>query len=358
MVPRLAPLALAAFLLLSGCAGKSPEADAGLDGSGDEPGGGQGSGSEAGTVTSIAAPTWSVGQWWEWQTRFGDGAADDTFCSIVTATGSGYTLATEKDGMAKEDAAFNHPLLGSIRQGDLAFDAWADAAWSVLDFPLTDGKTYTKTIPNIAWDVFLPSDTVDVRFAATFLEGDGAQQVGLRGTNGEHLLVDAVYDSGTGWFSRLDFYDVDPGQEALEVGWTAVATGTNYTGPYFHATAEPLLVWFDGLGFDDDPTQGGQPFANPNPYATFTVAGGENHRLYGALVAEAVAGGRAVVLIGPDHQARHVEVVDPVADGDGMVLWLDEPALAGQWHIASAGAGGFSGGFAELYEVVLTESQM
>jgi hypothetical protein len=354
---RRALLAALTVLLLSGCAGKDApaqaapaEAAAGLDAVT----------TDAGGRVSLDAPTWAVGQWWEWETSFGTATRDDTFCSIVLGLqGGSYAVATEKAGMAKEEAAFTHPLLGTVGAGDLAMDGWGEAPWSLLSFPLTDGKTWTATMPNIAWDI-VDGETVDLAMGARIpAPAAGELPVALiEGRVGDALLVTATYDPATGWFRDLRFFDTDAGEEGLEVGFHAKSAGLNYTGPIFQATAAPLLDWFDGSGFDDVPTSGGQPFADPHPYTDFTMEGGDGHLLFGVLLAETVAGGRTVVLTDPGNEARHFEATDTALEGGSNLLWLDEPAIAGMWRVASAGAGGFSAAFGALYEVVLTEGTL
>lgn len=343
-------LALPLFLaVLAGCADDSddPLAEAGAD--------------DAGPIvldaTSIAAPTWQVGQWWEWETTFQGGPQPETFCSIVLSAGASHVLVTEKDGMAKEAAAFGHPLLAPVGAGDLAFGGWGDAPWAILSFPLTDGKTWTSTIPNIAWDVFLPSDTVDVAFTATFGEAAPGQQpvVAIKGIAQELTVLDAEYDPATGWFRSLTFYDVDPGQDPLEVKWSAKSAGMDYTGPTFQATAEPLLAFGDRVGFSDFPTEGGQPYTQPPaPYHTFTMAEGQH--LYGFIEMAAFAGARGLVLVDPANGQRNVYAAG-APEGESF-LALDEPGQAGEWKLMTAGAGGFSGAFAQVYAVQLTEGAM
>lgn len=344
--------ALAAALLLSGCAGKdgSPAADAlGMAGDGGD--------DATGPVTSIPAPQWQAGQWWEWETTFADGTRPETFCSIVLSTGSDSVLVTERDGMAKEAAAFGHPLLAPVRASDLAMGGWGDAPWSLLWFPLTDGKAWTSSIPNIAWDVFYPATAVDAELTATFGQAEEGQApvVSIVGMVQELKVLDAEYDPATGWFRSLTFYDVDPGQDPLEVTWRAKSAGLGYTGPYFQAQAELLLGFDDRVGFSDVPTEGGQPYTDaPEPYHTFTM--GEGTTLYGFVGAESVAGARSLVLVEPD--SNHRLVAAPGAPEGEQFLFLDEPGKAGEWRLATAGAGGFSGAFAELHEVALSEGAM
>jgi hypothetical protein len=355
MARRLALVALA-VLLLSGCSAKAPAeaAGAGADGA-------MSPDAAAMAPASFAAPVWKVGQWWEWQTTFGTATRDETFCSIVVGVdGGSYAVATERDGMAKEEAAFSHPLLGSIGKSDLAMSGWGDDPWSLLSFPLTDGKTWTATMPNIAWDS-VDGPTVDLAMTARFsvpTPGE-AVTVSVEGKVGDATLAAGIYDPSTGWFRDLSFFDNDPGQEGVEVAFHAKSTGTNYTGPIVQATATPILSWSDGSGFDDVPTSGGQPFVNPNPYSDFAVQGGDGHLLYGVLVAETVVGARAVVLTDPNGQERHFEAHAASTDSSGSsFLWLDEPAIAGTWRVGSAGAGGYSAAYGQLYEVVVTESAL
>src|SRR5688500_1053997 len=140
MVPR-ALVALVSMLLLAGCTGGDgggkDDAAAGDDILGD---------GMVPTVTSnssVQAPTWQAGQWWEWETTFGTEVADYTFCSIVLTGGDGERfLVTENEDMAKGEAAFGHPLLGQILS-DLTMVGWGHGGFNVLSFPLEDGKTWT-----------------------------------------------------------------------------------------------------------------------------------------------------------------------------------------------------------------------
>src|SRR5690349_6565588 len=100
---RPAAVLLVVSFLLAGCAGKPSTSVA------DEA---EDSGSQASmevlkldASSSVPAPTWAVGQWWEWEASFGDTVTDGTFCTIVTAVDATYEVATENEAMAKEAAA-------------------------------------------------------------------------------------------------------------------------------------------------------------------------------------------------------------------------------------------------------------
>jgi hypothetical protein len=334
--------------MLAGCAGSQNPGDAGADDPmGDDTGGGPGLATLDAT-SSVPAPTWAVGQWWEWEVFFDDVTREDTFCSIVVSQSGGTSLlATEKDWASKEEAAFDQPLLGPASASDLSTEGWGGQL-RLLSFPLTDGKTWTATMPNIAWDVLLPSETAEIAMTARF--DDALQGFRITGTAGGGTILEATYLPSTGWFGELVFHDIDPGQEAIEVGFRAKSTGLNYTGPYFMHEARLLLSVEDLVGFSDVPTEGGQPFTQPpQPAHAFTMADGS---LYGIIVAEAVAGGRAVVLTPPQGDSRHIEAVG--APEGGVAQFYDEPGMAGEWRVTTTGAGGFSGAFIELYELTET----
>ena len=64
--------------------------------------------------SSVAAPKWAVGQWWEWQVTF-PGQDPFNFKSLVVSTdGSGRLVATDEAALAKDEAAYDVLLLGEI----------------------------------------------------------------------------------------------------------------------------------------------------------------------------------------------------------------------------------------------------
>jgi hypothetical protein len=343
---RAAAAALLLSSLLAGCSGEAAPAD----GATPEANGPAGEATvPLDATSSVAAPSWQVGQWWEWEVFFADGPREDTFCSIVTSVaGTSYSLATEKDWASKEEAAFDVPLLGAAAKGDLSTQGWGGDL-RLLQFPLTDGKTWTATMPNIAWDVLLPAQEAEIAMEARFDEG--LQGYRITGTAGGGKVLEATYLPSTGWFGELVFHDIDPGQEAVEIGFRAKSTGLDYTGPYFTHDAQLLVEFVDANGFTDVPTEGGQPITQaPQPAHAFTMSEGKT--LYGIIFSEAVLGARTVVLTPPQGDSRHVDAVG--APEGGSAVFFDEPGMAGEWRVSTAGAGGFSGAVVSLYE--MTES--
>lgn len=351
---RLAMAAVLISALVAGCAGSQGAGDAATLGD-------DSAAQQVGQMlvdltaeSSVGAPSWQPGQWWEWEFTVGAQVLDGTARSIVlTADGSGYTLVTENSAYAKEEAAFGGPLLGPVGKSDLSMQGWGGpapgATWSLLSFPLTDGKTWSAGMPNIAWDI-VPDTTVQLAMTATF-EGSIGDIGGFRitGQVDGQTLVEAEYDAATGWFARLAFYDVDPGQEELELQFRAKSAGLNYTGPYFQHTATSLVSFEDPNGFDDVPTEGGQPYTNaPQPHHTFTMKAGTT--LFGYIVSISVLGERVAVLIDPANGQRNQMATGQIEDSE-TVLFLDEPSIAGEWRLLTAGAGGFTMTAAELFEV-------
>lgn len=341
-------LALLAVALLAGCAGQAPAAapDPGLTaGDCDDADCPAGPGLTA--DSSVPAPAWSVGQWWEWEPEDASGVGA-SFRSVVLSAGSGAAVVgTDSPDRAKQAAAFDHLLIGEVG-ADLEVAAWGDP-WSLVAFPLTNGKTWTATLPNIAWDVYLPDETVEVAMRADFDEA--LQGFRLMGHVDDDMVVEATYLPATGWYGELVVYDVDPEQDPLEFRYRAKSTGLNFTGPAYTATAEALLVLADGSGLDAPPPEG-QPFVQPQPHGQFTMGDGG---LYGLLLANSVVGTRAITLTDPQGQQRQV-VSAAHLEEDEQLLWLDEPGVAGQWTVATTGAGGFSLAYVELYEIALTET--
>ncbi len=345
---RLAPLLLLA--LLAGCNGPSEPAAPGADAQAD------GAGAAAALVATdpqhaVQAPAWQRGQWWEWEVSFGTEVRDGTYCSIVeSATSSGAVLVTEDEDMAKEEAAFSHPLLGAIGPG-LTMTGWG-GEWSLIDFPLTDGKAWTAQMPNIAWDVLPVDAPVQVAMTATY--DDALPGYRLMGHIEQGMVIEATYLPATGWFGELNLYDIDAGEEGLEVGFRAKSAGLNYTGPTFSAVAEDLFTLQDGSGLTAPPPEG-QPFVTPGPQGQFTMSSGSN--VYGVIVAESVLGSRVVTLTDPAGQQRQV-VSQGDLDGDFQHLFVDEPGQDGQYTVVTTGAGGYSYAYVGFYKMTVTAATM
>lgn len=298
--------------------------------------------------SSVPAPTWAVGQWWEWQPEDGNGVGTPFRAVVVSTSADGAVLGSDVALRAKQDAAFDQLMLGEVGAG-LALSGW-NLDWDMLSFPLTNGKTWTATIANIAWDEHPYDQPLDLDMRAEFDEA--LQGFRIMGHAGEDMLFEATYLPATGFYGEFVVYDTDEGQPPLEFSYTALSAGHNFTGPVYTATAEPLLNLIDAIGFDDVPIEGGQPVVAPQPHGTFTMANGD--LLFGQVGALAIVGSRVVTLTDPANEQR--QVVATGAPEDEQVLLVDEAGVAGQWTVATSGAGGLSVGWASLYAVTLTET--
>lgn len=296
-------------------------------------------------TTPVAVPAWVPGQWWEWQVSYSGEPMDETFRSIVVAAdGQGRLLATEHPGRAKDEAAFDVLLLGAI--GPRLQMSRAGVEWDILSFPLSDGKQWSTTIPNIAWDGL--QDEVQLDLSAHF----DADLPGYRimGHVPEGMLLEATYLPATGWFGEFTVFDIDEGQHPEEFRMEAVATGLGYTGTYHLHTAEPLLVHESYYGLTAPPPEG-EPVLSPNPYASFVVPD-EATSLYGFVEVFSAVGANTLVVTPPEGEPRYALV--PGAPEGGQVLEFDEPALPGEWRLGTVGAGGATAVLAVLYGI--TES--
>lgn len=351
--------ALAALLLtslLAGCAdGPAPATDDLLSTGGDAlPGDDRDLRTDLTSEDRLAAPDWRVGDWWGIQIAFGSQGGDGArINSIVTDANNGYFLATDDPQVAKAHALRDLPLLGAMTR-DLSATAYG-GTWDWFQFPLSDGAAWTGEIPNIAFDI-LPDGQVPVRFTATFSDA-----VDVAGETYPGYDVEGVTEDGTpiiryayaptvGWIASATVYDIDPGQDPVEFTLTLAEYGRNWTGTYYVDEANVVLENLDGSGLTDPPPEG-QPFAAVSPHATFTVSEDAMY-LYGIVVNAAVAGARATVLHTPTGEVRHYEAVG--APGDESVVRIDEPALPGQWRLATTGAGAFT--FSDVLLAEITET--
>lgn len=351
-----AATAVTLAFLLAGCAGKSP---AGTE----APGAAAGEGLAAEVLSansSVARPEWAVGQWWQYQLSYPGGGSERFKAIVVDTSGSSAVVATDDDAFAKREAAYNHPLLGTF--GDsLTMEGWG-GSWDLFDFPLTDGARWSGTMPNIAWDV-IAGEFVDLAMMASFVakapgpdgkEVPGFYIMGHAPEADNAMVLEGYFIPANGWFSELTFYDIDPDQDPLEVQVKVTEAGLNWTGTYFRHTAEPLLEISDASGFDDDPTAGGQPFADPHPHGTFVVSA-QATAVYGLILAETVVGVRQVILHPPEGDAYQLQSTSAETDSDIQELQLDVPAVAGEWRLVTAGAGGYTWMYADIYEIVEAE---
>lgn len=305
---------------------------------------------------TLDAPTWQVGDWFGHHVFFGSddntGTHYDTV--VVAADGGTYTLATDDPQVAKEHSIIDYPILGPVSADDLALTGLG-GDWKIWSFPLTENKTWEGTIPNIHLDT-IDGDQIPLTFTATYaeaIETQGERHPGflLEGrTPDGKLVVETDYVPALGWYSQLVVYDTDPDQDPLEITVKGMGAGTGWTGTYYLDEATVLIVNIDGAGLDDAPPEG-EPFARVSPYGTFTVSTDATY-LYGFVQNAAVAGARTTVLYPPEGEPQRYEAVGAPEDFSGT--YIDTAAIPGEWHLATAGAGGMSFSYVLIAEVVET----
>lgn len=95
-------------------------------------------------ASEVAAPTWTVGEYWSFHVMFGGqfGEGEFTFDAVVyEETGSEYLLGTEAQGVARFEAMMDIPLLGAFQKGNLDTTNGGEPI-KLYDWPLTDGKSW------------------------------------------------------------------------------------------------------------------------------------------------------------------------------------------------------------------------
>ncbi|MEK6986047.1 MAG: hypothetical protein AABX89_06670 [Candidatus Thermoplasmatota archaeon] len=195
-------LLVVAFVTLSGCAGSSEEASGstGPDGT------------PVATDAGIAAPTWELGDSWNFTGPFG------SFDYVVSAVGaSDYTIDTTARGLAWFNTRSDISTMGDIRISDLA-GSQGSTRVQFFDWPLRDNKTWSLTI-----DEGQGGGTLDVTAKRT---GPETFAMTARFDNGT-AYMSYIYDNRTKWFSELDFKDPQ-GNSGFKI--TLARKGTAFAG--------------------------------------------------------------------------------------------------------------------------------
>lgn len=192
---------LAPLLLLAGCSESA------------SPGGSGNPSASTGLEEGLEAPTWDVGDWWNFTGPFGG------FDYVVSAAdGEDYTIDTAQAGLAWFDAQFDVSTMGPVRKSDLA-GSQGSTRVQFFDFPLLDNKT---------WPMMFDEGQGGGQLTVTAKRLDAeAYEMTARFPNGT-AYVSYVYDNETEWFRELDFKDAE-GNSAFKV--TLARRGENFSGP-------------------------------------------------------------------------------------------------------------------------------
>lgn len=287
---------------------------------------------------SVPAPVWKVGTAFGHHVFFGaDDAEGEHYNTIVTRDdGGSYFLASDDEAAAKDEAAFDLPILGPVRKTDLHVSGLG-GEWDFFKFPMKDGLTWTSTLALVMEDF---EESWELTHVAKFNPGIQTPFGPRPGFDIEAHTEDheriAAYDyvPDLGWYAHLFVYDVlTPEEGDFFFHVMSVGREEGWTGTYYAFDTVPLLQIVAGMApnLDDLTTS----FVEPNPYAAFTMEDGST-LLFGFLVAVAVAGAHEMALVDPNGEHHEVRALGTPAGDDYAAL--DLPSVAGEWRLVSAGA--------------------
>ena len=304
-------------------------------------------------LDAVPAPVWTRGTAFGHHVFFGaDDEEGEHYSTIVTSVeGDSYFLASDNEQAARDEAAFDIPILGPVRKSDLHVTGLG-GDWDFFKFPLKDGLTWDSTFTVALGEAPLSWDVTHVASFNPAIETPHGPRPGFdivaHTAEGEQLLYyDYVPDLG--WYAHLFVYDLtteEDGDFAFHV--MSMGRTSEWHGEYFVYEGKNLAQQISAFYPVDPDDPGAEPWIDPKPYATFTMDSGSTY-LYGFLFAIAVGGVQEVLLIDPDGEIHEVRAVGaPIAEEGGDI---DLPAVPGEWKIVSAGAGAVAVSAAFLWQL-------
>ena len=198
----------------------------------------RGNGEDDDVPSSVAAPEWQIGQWWDYY--YSIPQEEDQGFKLVVATNDGesYWVGTEDESAAEYHAVLNfNPVLGRVDIDEYSIYEKGEKQ-RLLDFPLTAGKQWSFTLLDIDnFDARVErieeaNDLVgDQRFPTTLVYveavGSGAEQLNY------------IYDSRAGWLRSLELAD-PAGNPLVQLGF-GYSYGTGHTGSVHFVRAMDLF---------------------------------------------------------------------------------------------------------------------
>ncbi len=276
------------------------------------------------------APSWDVGDWFGHHIYFG---AQDTEGShintVVVEAGGNYLMLPDDPEVAKWEAAWDFPMLGSIGKSDLGTTAFG-SDWRIYKFPMRNGDTWTATVDPLF------SGPRELTMTATFNPAistpygvfPGFDIIGVNATGGVELVTDFVPEIG--WYSQLKYLDTttaDPEDFVFNI--RSMGRGAGWNGTVHTAVARSVIQQ-QVLSSPDDPAS----YASALEHATFTVKA-EAEELYGIIFALSASGRTAIDLVDPaqEHYQYEVTEADTVADNaDAIFEFVELAAVPGDWQ--------------------------
>jgi len=254
-----------------------------------------------------------------------------------------FFLAPPTRDAAKEEAVFDLPLYGDFSKRDLATTGFGESWDWLYRFPLEDGRS---------WSAEVFAGEGEVNFTATYalaIATPAGERPGfhVRGVVENQTFLDYDYVPELGWFAHFWAFDLSTAEpDDFEFHAMVVEHGLGWTGEYYVYEPIPLLGMDAYVAVDpEEPTE---PELAPKPYEAFTVSA-EAAYVYGFAYAWAFAGASETVLVDPNGEARRHTAVGVPFGGQGT--FYDLEAVAGEWHVAQAGAGAATGGGVYLWEL-------
>jgi hypothetical protein len=290
----------------------------------------------------VAAPVWTVGTWFGHHVFFGaDDQEGQHYNTIVTRDdGDSYFLASDDESAAKDEAAFDIPILGPVRKTDLHVTGLG-GQWDLFRFPMKDGSTWKSTF-TVAMD---ESFSYEVTHVATFnpaIETPYGPRPGfdiVAHTSDHEQLLSYDYVPDLGWYAHLFVFELaTPEPDDFLFHVMSMGRGTGWTGSYYVYESTTMLQAVRGFAPSENfpPEMPPNVFAEPEPLLTFTMAEGST-LLYGFVYGYAVAGAEEIVLVDPNGGHHEFQAIGAPEGEDGSDIEL--PAIAGEWKLLSAGAG-------------------
>jgi hypothetical protein len=291
-----------------------------------------------GADQAVNAPTWNIGTWFGHHVFFGaeDTEGEHYNTIVVSRNETAYLLASDDDEAARQEAAFDIPILGAIGREHLKTTGLG-GEWDFFRFPMKDGLTWDSVLriaPQGTEEVF---DITHVAAYSPAINTPYGPRPGFKitGTVDGQPFLAYDYVPDLGWYAHLFVYNILTDEEGDFVFHSmSMGRGEGWTGEYYLYEGKTLLELFGGAAVSTSVPP--EAYLEPQPYATFTMDESST-LLYGFLVAVAVAGAHEIILLDPDGTAHEVRAIGAPADVQGGDLAL--PAVGGDWSLLSLGAG-------------------
>lgn len=294
-----------------------------------------------------SASPWAVGQWLQYEVKTLVSQA-----GTVNAVFDGERFIADRRSWALEEASRDVPILGGFDPATLASTAFGQP-WRPLELPLSDGKTWTATLPILdAYGQPVPRPVEFTAKAGTvFLPGRQEAGFTVEGRIEGNLSVETSYSPSL----HLPTYIRLRPPGANGTTWAAELRedGKEWVGPVWAADSQVLVADYALVAPNEaDPTA---PYADAllssefaGPAADVTV--------FGYLVSVAFAGTAYLQLSDPEGTAVAATALGAPIGVE--VASIDAEGRPGTWKVTGVGVGAVAFVAAYLWAVELRPSVM